>query len=163
MDYSGLAGRPALIYGSEGQRSTPVHSPSRVLSLSSSLIRQRSGVSAEHRTRPRGRGHRRCWPALNARPQTWKACWGQPLRSSNLLSSAMLTRQNVIGSVRSARPIRLLVSVGILLVDPTPRYATPLGAGLPVNQVPPALGVRETDGHGLRALRLRRQPSPMKM
>jgi hypothetical protein len=28
-------------------------------------------------------------PAVNARPQTWKACWGQPLRSSNLLSSAV--------------------------------------------------------------------------
>jgi hypothetical protein len=31
---------------------------------------------------------------MNDVPQTWKACWGQPLKSSNLLSSAPLTRAN---------------------------------------------------------------------
>jgi len=32
---------------------------------------------------------------VNAGQHCWKACWGQPLRSSNLLSSATLTRQYV--------------------------------------------------------------------
>ena len=31
---------------------------------------------------------------VNAMQHCWKACWGQPLRSSNLLSSAMLTCKN---------------------------------------------------------------------
>ena len=31
---------------------------------------------------------------MNAGQHCWKACWGQPLRSSNLLSSATLTREN---------------------------------------------------------------------
>jgi hypothetical protein len=34
-------------------------------------------------------------------PQTWKACWGQPLKSSNLLSSAI-----VISRLHSANPQR---------------------------------------------------------
>jgi hypothetical protein len=78
-------------------------SPAPRSSLSSSLIRQRSGMSAEHRPRPRGRGHRRCWPAVNARPQTWKACWGQPLKSSNLLSSASRTCGSTSRAMRTPR------------------------------------------------------------
>jgi hypothetical protein len=31
---------------------------------------------------------------VNIGAQCWKACWGQPLKSSNLLSSAMLTCKN---------------------------------------------------------------------
>ena len=38
--------------------------------------------------RTRSRGHRPSWPTGNPAPQTWKACWRQPLRSSNLPSSA---------------------------------------------------------------------------
>jgi hypothetical protein len=38
------------------------------------------------RTAVAGGGTRR--PSLDPEAQTWKACWGQPLRSSNLLSSA---------------------------------------------------------------------------
>ena len=34
---------------------------------------------------------------MNAGQHCWKACWGQPLRSSNLLSSATLTRENTVG------------------------------------------------------------------
>jgi hypothetical protein len=35
--------------------------------------------------------HGRSRPAMNTGAQCWKACWGQPLKSSNLLSSATLT------------------------------------------------------------------------
>ncbi len=35
-------------------------------------------------------GHGRWRPLVNSGQQCWKACWGQPLRSSNLLSSATL-------------------------------------------------------------------------
>jgi hypothetical protein len=31
---------------------------------------------------------------MKGHQQTWKACWGQPLKSSNLLSSALLTSQD---------------------------------------------------------------------
>src|SRR5260370_36330085 len=37
------------------------------------------------------RGRRPYRPGVNGQPQTWKACWGQPLASSNLASSATLT------------------------------------------------------------------------
>jgi hypothetical protein len=33
-------------------------------------------------------------PSVNVGQHCWKACWGQPLRSSNLLSSATLTCKN---------------------------------------------------------------------
>src|SRR6188472_1011736 len=36
----------------------------------------------------------RWWTPVNAGQHCWKACWGQPLRSSNLLSSATLTCDN---------------------------------------------------------------------
>ena len=39
-------------------------------------------------------GHGRPRPDMNAEAHCWKACWGQPLRSSNLLSSATLTCRN---------------------------------------------------------------------
>src|SRR5215469_11384977 len=39
-------------------------------------------------------GHGRARPAMNAEAHTWKACWGQPLASSNLASSAALTCKN---------------------------------------------------------------------
>ena len=45
-----------------------------------------------------GRGP--CRPSVNSAAHAWKACWGQPLKSSNLLSSARVTRDNV----RSACP-----------------------------------------------------------
>jgi hypothetical protein len=38
--------------------------------------------------------HGRSWPPVNAGAQCWKACWGQPLASSNLASSATLTCAN---------------------------------------------------------------------
>ena len=41
-----------------------------------------------------GKGHGRWWPVVNSGQQCWKACWGQPLKSSNLLSSASLTCKN---------------------------------------------------------------------
>src|SRR5262249_47492859 len=39
---------------------------------------------------------------VNAGQHCWKACWGQPLRSSNLLSSATLTRENTDRRCRQA-------------------------------------------------------------
>ena len=42
---------------------------------------------------------------MNARAHTWKACKGQPFRSSNLLSSAMLTCDD---AVRSSSGLRYL-------------------------------------------------------
>jgi hypothetical protein len=53
---------------------------------------------------------------VHAGQRCWKACWGQPLRSSNLLSSATLTRENTDSAVSAgwrleARWSHLLVPV----------------------------------------------------
>src|SRR5690348_15323135 len=56
-------------------------------------------------------GHERSRPVVNAEAHTWKACWGQPLRSSNLLSSATLTRETPIGSAGRLAFRRSLFSV----------------------------------------------------
>ena len=40
-------------------------------------------------------GHGRSRTPVNASQHCWKACWGQPLASSNLLSSATLTCKNI--------------------------------------------------------------------
>jgi hypothetical protein len=53
------------------------------------------------------KGHGRWWPVVNGGQQCWKACWGQPLKSSNLLSSATLicaaARQVMMAVVEPAR------------------------------------------------------------
>src|ERR1044072_2683783 len=41
-------------------------------------------------------------PAVYGYPQTWKACWGQPLASSNLASSAR--RSYLLAGLRPASP-----------------------------------------------------------
>jgi hypothetical protein len=55
-----------------------------------------SPLTATVHRRPPGRvraGHGRWRTLVNAGQHCWKACWGQPLRSSNLLSSATLSSQ----------------------------------------------------------------------
>ena len=48
--------------------------------------------------------------SVNADQHCWKACWGQPLRSSNLLSSATLTCDDALGSCSRAALYRQRVS-----------------------------------------------------
>src|SRR6516225_9258172 len=43
---------------------------------------------------------------VNAGQHCWKACWGQPLRSSNPLSSATLTCDDTLGSRSRGVPDR---------------------------------------------------------
>jgi len=45
--------------------------------------------------------------SVNAGQHCWKACWGQPLASSNLASSALLTRQYAGWAMHAARPGKL--------------------------------------------------------
>ena len=77
--------------------------------LSSGLIHPRPPPFTDvHSDRVRAVGVR--WRTLvNAMQHCWKACWGQPLRSSNLLSSAILTCDDALGSWSRAalRPRRL--------------------------------------------------------
>ena len=72
-------------------------------------------VHGGHRARVRT-GHERSRPLVNIGAQCWKACWGQPLKSSNLLSSAMLTCANATSiayaQAYSEHPSHFLVSVG---------------------------------------------------
>ena len=63
-----------------------------------------------HSDRVRAVGGRRRTP-VNAMQQCWKACWGQPLRSSNLLSSATLTCKNI---GEWPLPSGLIVSSGLI-------------------------------------------------
>ncbi len=65
------------------------------------------------RTLRRRSGHLR--PSPNPHTNIWKACWGQPLTSSNLVSSAIaLTGQYVEGPRSSLRgPSTLVVSVSV--------------------------------------------------
>ena len=94
--------RPSLGYpDGRHQRSLPsrhlrapaaTDSPwSQMWSHSPAFIGVRRGLPERQSAR-----HGRSRPAANAGVQTWKACWGQPLRSSNLLSSAMLTCKNTV-------------------------------------------------------------------
>jgi hypothetical protein len=48
---------------------------------------------------------------MNAEAHTWKACWGQPLASSNLLSSGALTCGDAKEFVATQRRSGLLASV----------------------------------------------------
>jgi hypothetical protein len=56
--------------------------------LSFCLIHLRPAPFTSDRLRHVLAGHGRWRPLANAGAHCWKACWGQPLRSSNLLSSA---------------------------------------------------------------------------
>ena len=65
--------------------------------LSFCLIHLRPGpFTCDHPSRVRA-GHGRWRTPVNTGQHCWKACWGQPLRSSNLLSSATLTCVNIGG------------------------------------------------------------------
>src|SRR5262249_15875703 len=71
--------------------------------LSFGLIHPRTGpFTGGHSDRVRAARGRWRTP-VNAMQHCWKACWGQPLASSNLASSAMLTCDDA-HSLRPARP-----------------------------------------------------------
>jgi len=73
--------------------------------LSFGLIHPRTGpFTGGHPDRVRAARGRWRTP-VNAMQQCWKACWGQPLRSSNLLSSATLTCDDALDHVRALRCI----------------------------------------------------------
>jgi hypothetical protein len=55
-------------------------------------------------------GHGRWRTSVNAGQHWWKACWGQPLASSNLASSATLTCNDALGSCCALRYIPTHVS-----------------------------------------------------
>jgi hypothetical protein len=68
--------------------------PSTPQSHSQSHSPEFAGVRRD-RSRAHIPGHGLSRTVMNAEAHTWKACWGQPLRSSNLLSSATLTCKNI--------------------------------------------------------------------
>jgi hypothetical protein len=63
--------------------------------LSFCLIHSRSGPFTDVHPARVWAGRERWRTPVNAGQHCWKACWGQPLRSSNLLSSATLTCKNI--------------------------------------------------------------------
>ncbi len=60
--------------------------------------------SGHHPDRVRA-GHGQWRPPVIAGQQCWQACWGQPLASSNLVSSAILSYKNILVAV-SKRALR---------------------------------------------------------
>ena len=88
--------------------------------LSFGLIHPRPGpFTGGHPDRVRaGRGRWRT--PVNADQHCWKACWGQPLASSNLASSARLTCDDALGSCsRAALHPKACVSFPVS-VEPRP-------------------------------------------
>jgi ribosomal protein S18 acetylase RimI-like enzyme len=84
----------------------PTHGPypydiEGMVSVVVSFVDVRSGSARCHLSVRRGRG-RDPLPAY-VTTQTWKACWGQPLTSSNLVSSAHLSSRGAGGRPRPAR------------------------------------------------------------
>ena len=70
-------------------------------------------------------GHGRRRTPVNAGQHCWKACWGQPLASSNLASSATLTCYDALGLRSRAVPcptarVSFSVSVWVLAICLTP-------------------------------------------
>src|SRR5215467_5138108 len=70
-------------------------------------------------------GDGRAWPAMNAETHTWKACWGQPLASSNLASSA--TSDQAMNKPRSCAWTALAGLRSLIL-------STYIGLKHPINQ-----------------------------
>ena len=66
-----------------------------------------TGVRLGHVLAAHGRWRTR----VNAGQRCWKACWGQPLRSSNLLSSAAMTCKNTLGGAAKTVSTSRFVSV----------------------------------------------------
>ena len=66
---------------------------SDLASCSSRCIRPCPWAFRSIRSGRRTPGQQGFWSPLDAVAHAWKACWGQPLTSSNLVSSARLTRQ----------------------------------------------------------------------
>ena len=85
--------------------------------LSFCLVHPSPGPFTSDRTSHVRAGHGRWRTVVNAGQHCWKACWGQPLRSSNLLSSATLTCNN---TGECLLPSGLMVSSGLIngLISP---------------------------------------------
>jgi hypothetical protein len=77
----------------EGNPATPAATPASLAVSWSQMWSHSPGFAGVRRdpsvTVHPGRG--RSWTSVNAGHHCWKACWGQPLASSNLASSAILT------------------------------------------------------------------------
>jgi hypothetical protein len=97
--------------GSPGRRARAASRPARRRqpSLISSLIHPRPAPFTDGRHESVRAGHGRWRPPVNAGQHCWKACWGQPLASSNLASSATLTCDDALrpGSPAAPSPERM--------------------------------------------------------
>jgi hypothetical protein len=80
------------------------------VSVSVSLIHPRPAPFTSGRPGRVRAGRGRWRTPVNAGQHCWKACWGQPLRSSNLLSSATLTCDDALGLCSRAAHIAQRVS-----------------------------------------------------
>src|ERR1700733_835162 len=72
---------------------------------------------------------------LNPDVQTWKACWGQPLKSSNLLSSAIVTGRELPQFIPAACQVGPLSGVARQFDGFVVRRARLLTAPQPAQQV----------------------------
>jgi len=92
--------------------------PWPVRGLSFGLIHPRTGpFTGGHPDRVRAARGRWRTP-VNAMQHCWKACWGQPLASSNLASSAMLTCEDALGSRSRAALHRTACLIFCLSLSP---------------------------------------------
>ncbi len=111
-------------------------------SLIRSLIQLRPAPFTPVRPATPGAGSRRTRLPVNTGTQTWKACWGQPLASSNLASSAALTSHDV----ESWQPTS--ACLGSSCLSFWPRMVQ-----LPASAVPPAgPAAAVVPGHGRAGL-----------
>ena len=91
-------------------------SSTAVVSVLVSIHRRPAPFTGGHPDRVRA-GHGRWRTPVNAGQHCWKACWGRPLRSSNLLSSA--TSDQAIhhpGHAFGLAFVRLVVSFAVSLI-----------------------------------------------
>jgi len=103
-----------------------------VVSVLVSIHTRPAPFTSGHPDRVRvGRGRWR--PPVNAGLHCWKACWGQPLKSSNLLSPASLTRHYAAfiahGRGNSSCPVSITVHAGSFssrLTSGYPAFVQPL-------------------------------------
>jgi len=92
--------------------------------LNFGLIHPRPGpFTGDHPDRVRAARGRWRTP-VNTMQHCWKACWGQPLRSSNLLSSATLNCDDALGSSAHCATSNARVSFPVS-VEPWPYFSFP--------------------------------------
>jgi hypothetical protein len=111
-------------------------------SLISSLIHPRPAPFTAGRRESVRAGHGRWRLPVNAGQHCWKACWGQPLRSSNLLSSATLTCGDAISDTAGRTSSRSLSLISLSQSRGPEAAARGLGAGSTL-RVSPGHGIGE--------------------